>query len=186
MIWPSQRKINTMTFFQINHLTLIHFTRSHQSIISHHFFNAVLCDPWVSRFKILWSWWFATNWNSAPWWSADKSNSVFKIIIVGHKPYPWHMIGTCYVQRPGMYYWSDGWHVLYTKWAHDQPSRPEGGGCVHMDEEGLWTDSACNTHKYFMCKIHTSGELKVNSQNLIKWFRCSKQSFIMVICIWPI
>ena len=40
----------TMTFSDINHVSLIHFTRSHQPFISNLVINAVLCDPWVSRY----------------------------------------------------------------------------------------------------------------------------------------
>ena len=60
-------------------------------------------------------------------------------------------------QVAGTYYWSDKWHVVYTKWGQDQPSKPEGGGCVEMDAQGYWADSECSQRKRALCKI-TSGK----------------------------
>ena len=59
-------------------------------------------------------------------------------------------------QTEGVYYWSDNWHVVYTNWGPDQPVKPENGGCVAMDINGKWADSACSLRSPFVCR-KTSG-----------------------------
>ncbi|KAJ7363152.1 hypothetical protein OS493_011430 [Desmophyllum pertusum] len=66
-------------------------------------------------------------------------------------------IGLNDVKTEGAFYWPDGSHVTYTKWASNQPDNQYGyQDCVEMRiDKGTWDDTSCGRQLPFVCEKKT-------------------------------
>ncbi|KAJ7363155.1 hypothetical protein OS493_011433 [Desmophyllum pertusum] len=66
-------------------------------------------------------------------------------------------IGLNDVKTEGAFYWPDGSHVTYTKWASNQPDNQYGyQDCVEMRiDQGTWDDTSCGRQLPFVCEKKT-------------------------------
>nr|XP_006816218.1 PREDICTED: uncharacterized protein LOC102809517 [Saccoglossus kowalevskii] len=55
----------------------------------------------------------------------------------------------------GVYRWTDGTPVVYTRWGDGEPSKDSGEGCVRMELSGSWNDTLCSSTGIAMCKYWT-------------------------------
>ena len=67
-------------------------------------------------------------------------------VFLGERAGAW--IGLNEVNTEGKFYWSDGTHVTYTKWASNQPDdKNYYQNCVEMRGDARkWEDEVCGKH----------------------------------------
>lgn len=87
---------------------------------------------------------------------SESENAAMTVYLSSLGSFELVWIGLEFLKNESVYYWSDNWHVIYTKWAVGQPNRTvDGGGCVGIDQQGMWRDSICSHQMPFLCKITT-------------------------------
>ncbi|XP_070537335.1 macrophage mannose receptor 1-like [Ptychodera flava] len=80
-------------------------------------------------------------------------NAFIEYQMLAHGNPVW--LGLSDKKQTGVFKWSDGSPVMYTRWGQDEPSQGSNEGCVQMKTDGFWDDTYCLSTASAFCKYWT-------------------------------
>ncbi|KAK2863301.1 hypothetical protein Q5P01_002834 [Channa striata] len=86
--------------------------------------------------------------------SIDEYHSIQKMIADATHEYKQTWIGGSDAQHDGVWLWSDGETMKFTKWCKGEPNNRQGSQhCLQMNhgDQKCWDDSECNVHLPSVC-----------------------------------
>uniref|UniRef100_A0A3Q2VLE5 Mannose receptor, C type 1b n=1 Tax=Haplochromis burtoni TaxID=8153 RepID=A0A3Q2VLE5_HAPBU len=68
-------------------------------------------------------------------------------------------------QINGSFRYVDGWHLIFSRWGKNEPSKDRS--CVYMDVDGKWKTTHCNETLMSVCMKSTDPEATIENKNYI-------------------